>query len=77
MCSRRPVQTLLDEELVVRLSGKGKKLEVVMDDGSEMEYGPDDALVIPPGHDAWIVGDEPCVVLDFAGADEYAKGARS
>ena len=48
-----------------------------MDDGSEMEYGPDDALVIPPGHDAWIVGDEPCVILDFAGADEYAKGARS
>ena len=49
----------------------------VMDDGSEIEYGPDDALVIPPGHDAWIVGDEPCVILDFAGADEYAKGARS
>jgi len=42
-------------------------MKVVMEDGSEMEYGPDDALVIPPGHDAWIVGDEPCVVLDFAG----------
>src|SRR5215204_441456 len=53
------------------------RMKVVMDDGSEMEYGPDDALVIPPGHDAWIVGDEPCVVLDFAGADKYAKGARS
>ncbi len=53
------------------------RMKVVMDDGSEMEYGPDDALVIPPGHDAWIVGEEPCVILDFAGADEYAKGARS
>ena len=53
------------------------RMKVVMDDGSEMECGPEDALVIPPGHDAWIVGDEPCVILDFAGADEYAKGARS
>jgi len=51
------------------------RMKVVMDDGSEMEYGAEDALVIPPGHDAWIVGDEPCTVLDFAGADEYAKGA--
>jgi mannose-6-phosphate isomerase-like protein (cupin superfamily) len=53
------------------------RMKVVMDDGAEMECGPNDALVIPPGHDAWIVGDEPCVILDFAGADEYAKGARS
>jgi hypothetical protein len=41
------------------------------------EFGPDDAVVIPPGHDAWTVGDEPCIMLDFAGADEYAAGARS
>jgi hypothetical protein len=34
-----------------------------------------DAAVIPPGHDAWIVGDEPCVWLEFAGADRYAVGA--
>ena len=56
------------------LSGR---IKVVMDDGSEEEFGPDDAVVIPPGHDAWTVGDEPCVMLDFAGADEYATGARS
>lgn len=49
------------------------RMKVVMDDGSEEEFGPDDALVIPPGHDAWILGDEPCVILDFAGADQYAK----
>jgi len=51
------------------------RMKVVMDDGAEEEFGPNDALVIPPGHDAWILGEEPCVVLDFAGADEYAKGA--
>ncbi len=56
------------------LSGR---IKVVMDDGSEEEFGPDDAVVIPPGHDAWTVGEVPCVMLDFAGADEYATGARS
>ena len=56
------------------LSGR---IKVVMDDGSEEEFGPNDAVVIPPGHDAWTVGAEPCVMLDFAGADEYATGARS
>ena len=45
-----------------------------MDDGTEHEFGPGDAGTIPPGHDAWIVGDEACVWLDFSGADEYAKG---
>ena len=49
------------------------RMKVVMDDGTEIEAGPGDALVIPPGHDAWIVGDEPAVVLDFAGAEKYAK----
>jgi hypothetical protein len=53
------------------------RLVVRMDDGSEQEIGPGDAVAIPPGHDAWTVGDVPCVMLDFAGADEYATGARS
>ena len=53
------------------------RMAVVMDDGTENEFGPDEALVIPPGHDAWTVGEEPCIVLDFSGADEYAKGARA
>lgn len=50
------------------------RMRVRMDDGSEHEFAPEDALVIPPGHDAWIVGDETCVVLDFSGAGQYAKG---
>jgi mannose-6-phosphate isomerase-like protein (cupin superfamily) len=44
------------------------------DDGGEGEVGPGDVFVLPPGHDAWTVGGEPCVVFDFAGgAAEYAK----
>jgi uncharacterized cupin superfamily protein len=44
-----------------------------MDDGSESEVGPGDVFVCPPGHDAWIVGQETCVMLDFSGAATYAK----
>ncbi len=51
------------------------RMKVVMDDGTERELGPNDAAVIPPGHDAWIEGDEPCVWLEFGGASQYAKGA--
>ncbi len=48
-------------------------MRVRMDDGAEAEVGPGDAFVIEPGHDAWVVGDEPCVLLDFSGMAEYAK----
>jgi len=50
------------------------RMKVVMDDGQEEEFGPGDFAVIPPGHDAWIVGDEPCVVIDWQGFADYAKG---
>ncbi|HEV2309888.1 MAG TPA: cupin domain-containing protein, partial [Acidimicrobiia bacterium] len=46
------------------ISGRQK---VVMDDGTEMEFGPGDVAWITPGHDGWVVGDEPCVLVDFAG----------
>jgi hypothetical protein len=49
------------------------RLRVRMDDGSEMEYGPGDASWLPPGHDAWVVGDEPVVVIDISGMGQYAK----
>lgn len=48
---------------------------VVMDDGTELDLGPGDAFVIPPGHDGWVVGDEPAVALDFSGMEQYAKRA--
>ena len=37
------------------------RMKVVSDDGQEMEYGPGDFAVMAPGHDAWIIGDEPCI----------------
>ena len=49
------------------------KMRVRMDDGTEKELGPGDAGVIPPGHDAWIVGNEPCVGIDFTGGATYGK----
>jgi uncharacterized cupin superfamily protein len=49
------------------------RMKVFMDDGSEGELGPGDVVAIPPGHDAEIVGDEPCVFVDFGEISEYAK----
>jgi hypothetical protein len=49
------------------------RLRVRMDDGSEDEFGPGDVSLLPPGHDAWVVGPEPVVVLDVSGMVDYAK----
>jgi mannose-6-phosphate isomerase-like protein (cupin superfamily) len=49
------------------------RIAVRMDDGSTAEFGPGDVGIIPAGHDAWIVGDVPCVNLDFGGSTIYAK----
>jgi quercetin dioxygenase-like cupin family protein len=49
------------------------RMAVRMDDGAEVEYGPGDAFYMPPGHDAWIVGDRRCVLIDFTGVGSYAK----
>ncbi len=51
------------------------RLHVRMDDGTEEEFGSGDAYVIPPGHDAWVVGDEPVVSVDMSRvtAEHYAK----
>lgn len=43
-----------------------------LDDGSEAEFGPDDVFDIPPGHDAWVVGDLPCETIDWVGAHRWA-----
>jgi hypothetical protein len=51
------------------------RLRVVMDDGSEQEFGPGDVSFIPPGHDAWVVGKDPVVVIDISGMGDYAKPA--
>jgi quercetin dioxygenase-like cupin family protein len=49
------------------------RLGIRMDDGTEMELGPGDLALIGPGHDGWVIGDEPAVILDWAGAGNYAK----
>ncbi len=56
--------------LVYCISGR---MKVAMTDGAEAEIGPGDVAVIEPHHDAWIVGDEPCVMVDFGGFAQYAK----
>ena len=46
---------------------------VRMDDGTERVMKAGDLFHVPPGHDSWVVGDEPYVSLHFLGADEYAQ----
>ncbi len=48
-------------------------LHVVMDDGTEEAFGPGDVSSIPPGHDAWVIGQEPVVVVDISGMRDFAK----
>jgi quercetin dioxygenase-like cupin family protein len=43
------------------------RMAVCAKDGTEVEVGPGEAFVAAPGHDAWVVGDEPCIALDFIG----------
>ncbi|MBI4894704.1 MAG: cupin domain-containing protein [Candidatus Aenigmarchaeota archaeon] len=50
-------------------------LRVVMDDGKEYDCRPGDISLFPSGHDAWVVGDEPVVVVDFQGMIDYAKSS--
>ena len=47
-------------------------LKVRMDDGTEIECRPGDVSLVPSGHDAWVVGSEPVVVVDFQGMIDYA-----
>lgn len=49
-------------------------MKTVMDDGTEVEGGPGGVAIVPPGHNSWVVGDEPAVIIDFAGVNEYVKG---
>jgi quercetin dioxygenase-like cupin family protein len=44
-----------------------------MDDGTVIEMRAGDVFYVPPGHDSWVVGDEPYVSLHFLGTEDYAK----
>jgi hypothetical protein len=50
------------------------RLAIRMDDGTEFIAEPGDVTSLPQGHDAWVVGNEPVVVVDWYGASNYAKG---
>ena len=49
------------------------RFHVVMRDGTELEIGPNQVFEIPSGHDAWVVGDEPWITVDFAGMRSFAR----
>lgn len=49
------------------------RLKVVMDDGTEEEFGPGEVGYVPPGHNATVVGNEPVVMLDFTGLKNLPK----
>jgi hypothetical protein len=50
------------------------RIHIEHEDGTSSEIGPGEAYLIAPGHDAWVVGDEPFVGVEFKSAAEYAKG---
>jgi uncharacterized cupin superfamily protein len=58
------------EHLAYVISGR---MAIHMDDGQEIEIGPGDVVAIPSGHHAEVVGDEPCVMVDFGEFSDYAK----
>ena len=49
-------------------------LRIRLADGTELDSRPGDVTALPEGHDAWVVGDEPVVLVDWWGASNYAKG---
>ena len=48
------------------------RMRVTMDGGETREIGPGEAFTIAPGHDGEVLGNEPCVMLDFTGFGSYA-----
>ena len=50
-------------------------MRIRMDDGTEKECKGGEVALVPPGHDAWVVGNEPVVIIDFQGMVDYAIAA--
>lgn len=49
------------------------QLAIRKEDGTEFVAAPGDVTSLPSRHDAWVVGEEPFVVIDWYGASNYAK----
>lgn len=60
-CQARHVGIVLSGRLGIRLM-----------DGTELEFGPYDVFDVPPGHDGYTIGDEPCVQIEWAGLRAWA-----
>ena len=45
---------------------------IVMRDGTTFEFGPEDVFEIPPGHDGYTLGDEPCLQIEWSGLRAFA-----
>ena len=52
-------------------------IKILMDDGTQFECKAGDVSLLPEGHDAWVVGNEPVVIVDFQGMIDYAKASVS
>jgi len=58
------------EHVGIVVSGRNR---IRMRDGREYDLGPGDVFYVAPGHDSWVVGDQPYVSIHLAGATEYAR----
>ena len=47
-------------------------MHILMKDGTEFDLGPGDVAALPSGHDAWVIGSEPVVLVDWLGVSNYA-----
>jgi quercetin dioxygenase-like cupin family protein len=65
-------ETCESPHLLYVLTGR---MRVRMNDGTEGTVGPNEVARIEPGHDAWVVGDEACTLVDFGASPSYAKPA--
>ncbi|RKH69697.1 cupin domain-containing protein [Corallococcus aberystwythensis] len=68
----KPIAGTESCEVVHTLSVLSGRMHIQMEDGQELDLEPGDVAFVPSGHDAWVVGDEPCRVVDFTGAEDYA-----
>ena len=72
--SVKPIAQTESCEFPHRLFVASGSLHIRMDDGTELDATAGDVVLIDPGHDAWVTGNEPCVMYDFGGGDaDYAK----
>ncbi len=50
------------------------RIHIAMQDGTEFDMNPGQVSLLEAGHDAWVVGDEPAVFIDWGGVSDYARG---